>query len=614
MRKLACVIMLLSLLLGILGGCKRDIPPEDTGDTGVTDGPGTSVIETSSQEAFDLLMDELFVKYAAVDSLTLNYNVADPGSFGIAKPDPPTLGEAPSAESIMRDMQENKELRETLTGFTYSELRADQQIVYDMLMLDIEIMESIYSNEDFSYYLGAFYPIAGVHVQMPILMAEFRFYTAEDIDIYLQLLEDFKRFFDDLIEYERERSRRGCFLNDRGVDEVIAHCESFLLNPEENLMIVIFDDKIDDYEGLTSEQRETYKQRNRELVFNYVLPAYETLMEAMRELRGVGAHQHGLVFLPDGRNFVQTYLRDRTGSDLKPEQIENMFIDMMNEIQTAISVLINDNPYLIEGFSSNTLGQIPRGTPKNYLFTLERAMTGDFPAMRRVLYTIQEIHESMQDFMSPAFYLIPALDSFDRNTIYINPASDPDDFQLFTILAHEGYPGHLYQTVYYLQSSPHPIRTIMGYTGYVEGWATYAEYESYFYAGLRETEAMFLKYIRMIDLLFVARIDLGVNVLGWELAQVSALCQEFGITSREVAEEIYWAVVGYPLQYMPYTIGYLEMISMLEEATDSLGADFDAVEFHRFILDFGPAPFPLIKKGFQVWLMDQMSATLAPAA
>ena len=53
----------------------------------------------------------------------------------------------------------------------------------------------------------------------------------------------------------------------------------------------------------------------------------------------------------------------------------------------------------------------------------------------------------MEEYLSPAFYMVPAIDSTKNNVIYINQGHMPDDISLFTTLAHEGYPGHLYQTV-----------------------------------------------------------------------------------------------------------------------------------------------------------------------
>ena len=68
-----------------------------------------------------------------------------------------------------------------------------------------------------------------------------------------------------------------------------------------------------------------------------------------------------------------------------------------------------------------------------------------------------------------------------------------EDIRLFTTLAHEGYPGHLYQTTYYANTNPDPLRNLLNFSGYVEGWATYAEMCSYYLSSLEKPYATLLQ-------------------------------------------------------------------------------------------------------------------------
>jgi len=270
-------------------------------------------------------------------------------------------------------------------------------------------------------------------------------------------------------------------------------------------------------------------------------------------------------------------------------------------------MLTRKDPALWEKLENGTIRNIKNGTPDEYLQILERAIVADYPVMLPTQYTVRSLHESMREFMSSAFYLLPAFDYFEENIIYINPAGKTDNLQMFTLLAHEGYPGHMYQTVYYLRQQPHPLRTVLYNLGYIEGWAVYAENRSYHYTELSEYEAVLLSNMRLFDMLFITRIDLGVNVLGKGVDWVASVCRDYGIMDFDDAEEIFLSVIGYPLHFMPYTVGYLEMISMQEEASGILGDDFSFIEFHRFILDFGPAPFSLLQSHLQDWIATQPS-------
>ena len=555
------------------------------------------VDESLGEEEFDLFLNELFVDIVTSDSISLNYTLADPSVFGI-EDIVPTLGEVSTPETARRDRQESLEGEKKLHSFNYDLLRPDQQIIFDILARSYALSHALEFNEEHIYYLGSIRPLNGIQVQLPILLAEFNFRTVEDFEIYFALLQDTPRYFSELIEHERERSRRGFFLSAENVDDVIEQIESYLSNREDNFLILVVNDIIDEFDGLTQEQRNEFKERNRELVLNYFLPAYENLESAMRELRGVGARQDGLVNLPDGEAFVQMRLHHRTDSDMSVRQMHTSLTQRMEQIQERLWDIWAAYPELGD---LSALGEIAPDSPENIMRTLELSMSRDFPPLDRVNYVIHEVHESLQEHISPAFYISPAIDDFIDNVIYVNHARIRDDFFLFTIMAHEGFPGHMYQFVYFFQQSPHPIRTFLSGIGYTEGWAAYAEYESFFWAGLDEREAEVLRLVREFDLLFMSIIDLNVNAFGWSLDDVSAFLRGRGITDPEVAENIFNMTTGVPLFYLPYSIGYIEMAFLREEAERLLGGDFVAMDFHRFILEFGPAPFSLIHEHLVKW-------------
>ena len=74
----------------------------------------------------------------------------------------------------------------------------------------------------------------------------------------------------------------------------------------------------------------------------------------------------------------------------------------------------------------------------------------DFPELLETSYTIKYVHSSMEEHMSPAFYLVSPIDDFENNVIYINASQISKD--IYTTMAHEGYPGHLYQNVYMMSN------------------------------------------------------------------------------------------------------------------------------------------------------------------
>jgi len=595
----------MTLFLGILGGCSSKEKEEET-------------VPFDSEADFDLLMDELFEDWVTSDALSMNYFLADPYSLNIERPET-TFGEIISAESIQESKEETEELIERLDAIDYNDLRDDQKIVYDILRRSISISDITTREEDYYYYTGYIRPLNGIQVQLPVLLAEFNFYTVEDIERYLDLIADTHRYFSDIIEFERERSRRGFFMEDYNVDSVIEQIESYLEDRDDNLLITVFDYRIDNYEELTSQQREQFKQRNKDLVLGNVLPAYETLLNAMNELRGVGVRTGGLAQLPGGRDYAHASVRSRIGTDRSIRDLEFILEMWLDGILDHIRATFWSYPHLAEGFENDTLGRIAAASPEEYITMLQRHIYAEFPLIEETRLDIFEVHESLQEHMSPAFYLVPAIDRFDDNVVYLNPSSlgerEDSELLLFTILAHESYPGHMYQTVYFLQQSPHPIRTALSNSGYSEGWAVYSEMLSYFFADLEEMESTLLWNIRFYDMLLVSNVDFGVNVLGWDYDEVVWRLGLYNIYNTEVVERIYHRVTGVPLNSLLYTLGYIEFVALMEDTERALGNDFILRDFHRYFLDFGPAPYPIIRQHLNQRIVSlPPSQALAPAA
>ena len=606
LRVLSLLLMLV-FITGILTGCTSFI------DEFIHSGDDDYRLPVSDEELFDELMEELFREWVSGDALSMNYYLADPEARGFERPEN-TFGKTATPEVIEESKQETIELIEQLNGFTYDNLRYDQQIVYDILRRNISLSEAIEREDDYNYYTGYIRPLIGFQVQLPVLLAEFSFYTADDIERYLGLISDTIRYFDEMIEFERERSKRGFFLSDANVDSICEQIESFIADRDDNLLISVFNDKIDTYDGLTQEQRDSFKERNKDLVLNNVLVAYDNLLAAMKELKGHGVHDGGLASLPGGVDYAYARLRFRTGTDKTPNEIDDLYVEYMDNSLNVIMESLYGNPVIFEKFVNETQGQIHDGTPKSYISELQRHIGDDFPPIRSTGLTVLDVHESLQEHMSPAFYLTPAIDRYNDNVVYINPAKINDNLFLFTVLAHESYPGHMYQTVYFLQQSPHPVRVALSNSGYTEGWATYAEMISYFFALDDFEEAALMWELRFFDILLQGRIDLGVNLLGWSFDEVVGLLERFGIENQEVAKNLYDMVTGIPLNSIMYSLGFIELVELIEYISDLQGNDFDLLEFHRYFLNFGPAPFSMIRKHMTDDIQSSQTNSLKPAA
>ena len=233
--------------------------------------------------------------------------------------------------------------------------------------------------------------------------------------------------------------------------------------------------------------------------------------------------------------------------------------------------------------------------PSSILVTLENCMEDAFPELPDVDVQVKYVQKSMEEYLSPAFYMIPPIDNSTENVIYINQGRMPDDLTLFTTLAHEGYPGHLYQTVYYQSLNPDPIRSLLNFGGYTEGWATYCEMISYYYSPLSKEMATLMQKNSSLILGLYALADIGIHYTGWSLAETITFFGSYGITDTDTIQDIYQLIVADPANYLKYYIGYVEFLKLKKNAIETWGDDFSQKRFHQEVLEIGPASFNTLK-------------------
>ena len=223
-------------------------------------------------------------------------------------------------------------------------------------------------------------------------------------------------------------------------------------------------------------------------------------------------------------------------------------------------------------------------------------------------YEIKYVDDCLEDYLSPAFYLTPPADTSSPNAIYINQAASMQGIELFTTLAHEGFPGHLYQTVYFASTAPSLVRYLYEPGGYVEGWATYIESYAYSYADLDPALARLLWLNRSLNLCLYALMDLGIHYQGWTEADTGEFLSQAGITDAETTGEIYQYIVETPANYLKYYYGCLNFMDIREAVKLQEGDAFDLKTFHQELLELGP--HALLYPGGRTWHIKSRARAL----
>ena len=538
---------------------------------------------------------EVFQKEVSGSMLTLHYSLADPEKKNIARP-APTLGTVSYDNTA--SIHQCQEYLKKLLSFSYSDLSRENRLTSDMLLLYFHTSEASLQNGFPEEILS---PSLGIQAQLPVLLAEYAFYKDQDISDYLNILVSIEPYFESILQYEQERAHQGYFMSDTTLDRILEQCREFVKDPENNYMLDVFSQKLKEYGKFTDSEQNELMNRHKEILLNKVIPAYEKLITGLNALRGSGKNPMGLAYYKKGQKHYEYLLQTETGCYDSVKKIQQRLYAQLADDTTRIQMMLKEQPSLLRKMNKGT--DLDTFQPAKALQILQKKSERDFPALpETVSPDIRYVHKSMEAYSSPAFYLTPPLDTGSPNVIYINPSSQTSNLELFTTLSHEGFPGHLYQTVYFGSCDPDDIRYLITSSGYVEGWATYVESYGYQYAAdyLDDPAASDLTALawmnRSINLCIYSLMDIGIHYHGWTPDAAASFLKNFGITDTSVVQEIYQYIVETPGNYLKYYLGYLNFLDLRQKWQDTLGEHFDLKKFHQKILETGPVSFPVLQK------------------
>ena len=596
----------------LLNGCsiqRPDTPLPSTSDHYETDAtkPSPSLPDTQQEMAaaeqarFDALMDETFRDSLTASLLTLHYSVSDPAQYGITDY-PCTFGEF-SVSNMQENLMDLQALDSQLSTFNRSLLTDEQILTLDILNEHVDTELSLEGIELYQTPLSSF---TGIQIDLPVVLSEYHFYTKKDIDEYLELLSNTDEFFDQILTFEQERSSAGLFCSDAAVDHIVESCQPYMIDADYHLLHTSFLTRLEEFPDLTEEEKNAYIQQNSAILSEQFIPAYKQLADGLSKLKGTGQYEGGLCQYPDGKKYFEYLVRSNTGTSYT-----NMS-DLQNAIEkknvadiAAMAAIIRNRPELLDQVETFVFSP---EDPQEILESLKQEISNDFPEIPDHSYEIKNVAPELKDTLSPALYMVPPMDRYNENIIYLNMAEHNGVTQhLYTTLAHEGYPGHLYQNVYFYSTNPCPIRCLMSFNGYSEGWGLYSEFLSYtFQNGVDPDGARLLMYNASASIGLNALLDLNINYFGWDENQTREyLSDYYDVENSNIVSEIYQTLIENPGYYLTYYVGYMEFCEMREQAEKELGDKFDAKEFHKLMLDIGPAPFSVIRSRLEAWLLTQ---------
>lgn len=553
----------------------------------------SSLHAESSDRQFRTFTRSLFQTEVSANTISLHYTLRSPSDYGIANI-PATYGSLSSDPVAAKASVRN--VLSSLQEFDPDTLSSENALTFKILDT---YLKNASTGTDYLLYQEPLGPVSGIHTQLPVLLSEYSFYDTQDVETYLALLKETPSYFDSVIRFEQKKAASGLFMPDYQADSVLDTCQSFIDMGKENYLVSTFNERIASLDLLPENKKDSFQKENMKLVTEEIYPAYQNLITAIKSLKGKGMNEQGLSHFPYGKKYYEYLVRQTTGCNESISRLRLMTrAQILEDLSAMQKVLFPADAALTQA------SVLEQTSPDSMLDDLRSKITDTFPEIPDVDFQVKYVPESMQDYLSPAFYMIPAIDNLTENVIYINNGQTASGLNLYTTLAHEGYPGHLYQTVYFSASEPDPIRSILDFGGYVEGWATYAEMMSYYLAPLPKTEASLLQKNSSVILGLYALADMGIHYDGWSVTDTVRFFSDYGINDPNAVQSVYKLIIGSPANYLKYYIGYLKFYELKKEMADAMGNQFSQKEFHRAVLDVGPAPFEIVYDEVEKNLLD----------
>jgi uncharacterized protein (DUF885 family) len=355
-------------------------------------------------------------------------------------------------------------------------------------------------------------------------------------------------------------------------------------------------------------------------VNNEVLPAYKQFAEFIAtEYAPNGRTALSIESLPDGKRRYQAAIRRLTTTSLSPAEIHRIGLAEYERIIGEMTVLAKANGYPDLATFRARVEADPKYTPAS-----EQAILDDFD---RYIKQMRTKLPQLFTVIPAAPVTVEAIPEFQKAAATHYQTGTPDgkrpgrvvvavsDFKHRTMLNdeavayHEGIPGHhmqlsIQQTLIALPE----FRKHGGNSGYVEGWALYAEQlgkEVGFYqdpgSDYGRLRSELFRAVRLV-------VDTGIHDMGWTREQVVQYMRDSHAVDEPTIQAETDRYISGPAQACSYKLGQLEIRDLRRRAQQQLGSRFDIRTFHDAILGGGSLPLDVLDARITRWIGAQRPA------
>ena len=584
--------------------------PTDTDPTQSQDPSATPIPSNkkyTGEEAAKKLheLDEEIFKNGKTDIISMVFDIEDPSKFGMNWPD---VGIEPwSPDDDQKGQESIQQVLTTLNEIDFGSLELEDQILYDTLMHDYTLANEM---NGMDYYTSSMNSLTGENMELPIIFATLGFDDQADVERYLKMLADVKPYFESLFEYEKKVAEAGNSRPDAILDKLLESLEAVYKDHEGNYMYTTFEDRVNAMD-LDDAVKKDLIAKNKEILDTSFFPAYEELKKNMETLRGTAKTSGKICEMQGGKAFYEKYFQLRSGTSLTIDEAKKFLLDDINAKYSDFYAKLfklnqQQNDELMKHMSQDPSVAITTGSFESDVEFCKDAIKSDFPDIGDVKYTIYHIPKELSKNLSPAAYMSTPVDDINKNVLMLNDHSTGLGDMLTTV-AHEAFPGHLFEAVYHMQHMNNFYQK-GGTTAYKEGWSTYSEdYIMNLTTGYDlQVYECFDLYIALLNYQMQAYLDICVHYDGWGRDEVVNFAnQYFPGAGEELADAFYDRIVEIPCYVTPYCFGNMCCSKIINDAMAQYGSQYSKKEIHAAYLDMGPSSFDLLEKYMPLFVEKQ---------
>ena len=555
---------------------------------------GNEAVKLLSEVENNILHHEINC-YADVEILFEN-----PEKFGFDIKDA-TWGDFITVDQYPAEKQFYQEQLVKLLTINYDTLQGDDRICYDKLVFDIEETIYGYSYTAFEYYTMIFNYLVGPQSEILFILDVYSFDTVEDAEKYIALVKDIDRYYDLMCDYEETRAKLGFASSDDSYEEAAKSFDNLVKQKNDCFLYDTFEERLDNIKGLSASEKSRLISEHEKAMKEVAFPEFEECARRMRALKGSGGTDQGLCQFKGGDAYYAMLTRITTNNSATVQE-------SIDALEKRIKYVYDDYTRIATSgtswYSEYSKHKYSKGSLEDNLDFLRSSVKSDFPDIPAHQYYTMDVPKVFEENFSPAAYLGYHLDNFNANLIIINHKSADSDKDFGVTVAHEAYPGHMFQSLYTRAHTNHPYMYLSTSIGYNEGWAVYVEnYSMRYFSGTGVSDAVKLvNYESDLSLLVSTRIDYGIHAENWSLKECVDYFKKFGFSVTEKSfKKYYTLIVTDPGYYAKYGMGYL----WTQQIMDDMRAKFpnkSEKEIHTAYLDSLTGTFPQIRKNMEMRL------------